>query len=403
MPTYLVGGFVRDTLMGLYPNDHDYVVVGSTPEGMLSLGFKQVGADFPVFLNYRGDEYALARTERKTGSGYGGFDCEWEGVTLEEDLSRRDLTINSIAKDEEGNLIDPFNGQQDIRDKVLRHTSDAFAEDPVRVLRVARFLARFGPEWSVAPETKSLCIRVWAQDSWHLTKERVFKEMEKALSEPHPHLFFEFLSEFDLWWFPSLWIEKGVPQPPEHHPEGDVFTHTMLCLQEGVKLRASDREQFAILCHDLGKPVCWEARGNLHGHEKAGLPHVEALCDKLGVPKAWRDLALKVCEWHQYSHKILDVAPKKVHKLIKALDCVRKPDILHSFLKCNIADARGRTEKFHDRPYPQADYLRECLSVVREVDCGAIWTRTLREGKSVELRQEAIRVAQIYAIRGVKN
>jgi len=409
MKVFLVGGFCRDILITrltgqpVVPTDRDYVVVGSSPEEMLSLGYKQVGADFPVFLAPEdGTEHALARKETKDGSGYGGFKYEWEGVTLTEDLYRRDLTINSIAWGSDFNSIDPFGGIEDIKAKTLRHTSQAFAEDPVRVLRVARLLAKLGPEWTVAPETYALCQKVaWAEFK-HLTAERVFKEMDKALGEKHPELFFEFLYMLDYVWFKELFALKGVPQPTQHHPENCTFKHIMLCLKQGVKLGASQEELYAILCHDLGKAVCWTERGNLHGHEDTGLPLVNAMSDRLKVPNKYRDLALKVCKWHQYAHTVLNIQPKKVHKLLSGLGCIKSCGLLSSFIKCCTSDALGRTG-LEDRPYKQADYLVDCCIAVQQVDSKRISRDCLeREKTGVEIGEE-IRVAQINAIRGVKN
>ena len=402
METYLVGGAVRDILMGLVPKDLDYVVVGQTPEKILELGFSQVGADFPVFLHpVTGDEYALARTECKTDRGYGGFTCDWGRVSLEEDLSRRDLTINSIALKEDDTVVDPFNGRQDIRDKVLRHTSDAFSEDPVRVLRIARFLARFGEEWTVAPETYALCQGVaWAEFE-HLTPERVFKEMDKALSEPYPWLFFEFLHMLDFHWFKELWDLKNIPQPITHHPENCTFEHTMLCLKQGIKINASNSELFAILCHDLGKVPCWKDRGNLHGHEREGVPYVQALCERLKVPTSYKDLAIKVCENHQRCHKAFELRPKSVHKLFTNLDCLRKP-ILDSFIRCNWADATGRAG-LENREYLQDDYLKECFQAAMGVDSGSIARDCMEKGLTGGEIGERIRIAQIELIREVKK
>jgi tRNA nucleotidyltransferase (CCA-adding enzyme) len=403
METYLVGGAVRDKLMGLTPKDLDYVVVGQTPEKMLEQGFSQVGADFPVFLHPEtGDEYALARAEKKVGVGYTDFTCVWDCVPIWEDLDRRDLTINSIAMHSNGDLMDPCNGQQDIEDKILRHTSEAFSEDPVRVLRIARFLARFGDEWTVAPETYALCQRVaWAEFK-HLTPERVFKEMDKALSEPHPWLFFEFLHMLDFHWFKELWDLKGIPQPITHHPENCTFQHTMLSLKQGVKMSFSNEQLFAVLCHDLGKAPCWKERGNLHGHESAGIPFVEALCDRLKVPSSYRELAVKVCENHQRGHKVMDMKPASIHNLFKKLDCIRKPDILGKFTECNWADATGRLG-FEDKDYPQRGFLFSCLFAVQGVDTKTIAEECIEKGLTGADIGERIRVKQIDAIRGVKN
>lgn len=403
MKRYLVGGAVRDILMGLTPKDRDYVVVGETPQKMLAAGYSQVGADFPVFIHpTSGSEYALARTERKIGKGYSDFTSEWAGITLEEDLARRDLTINSMAWSRDSGVHDPFNGLKDVHAKVLRHTSDAFAEDPVRVLRVARFLARFGSEWTVAPETYALCQKVaWAEFK-HLTPERVFKELDKALSEPHPWLFFEFLYMLDFNWFKELWDLKGIPQPTTHHPENCTFEHVMLCLKQGVKAKASKQELFAILCHDLGKAPCWKERGNLLGHEGTGVAFVETLCSRLKVPVAYKELAVKVCENHQRSHKALDMQPRKIHNLFKKLDCIRKPEVLAKFTLCNRADATGRLG-LGGKEYPQGEYLERCLTAVLQVNTRAVAEKAIEHGEDGARIGERIRVEQIHAIREVKN
>jgi tRNA nucleotidyltransferase (CCA-adding enzyme) len=406
MDWYRVGGCVRDELMGVTSKDIDYVVVGSNPQEMKEAGYVQVGADFPVFLHpVTKEEYALARTERKEYAGYCGFTTCWEGVSLRQDLERRDLTINSMAMDEEGNVIDPFGGLLDIENKVLRHTSHAFVEDPVRVLRIARFLARFGPEWKVHGATASLCsYLVNSEDFKHLTAERVFKEMEKALSEPWPEEFFKFLRQLnpEMTWFKELFDLWEIPQPEAHHPEIWTFRHTMMCLQAGVGFYATPRELFAILCHDFGKAPCWRQRGNLHGHEEEGLPYIEAFCDRLKVPKTWRELALKVCKWHQYGHKIQEVRPKKVHKFLVGVDGIKRPGLLNSFILCNYADARGRLG-FEQREYLQGIYIQQCAQAARSVNCGRIATRCIAEGKTPQQIGDAIRIEQINAIRRYKN
>ena len=403
MKTYLVGGAVRDLLLGKQPKDNDYVVVGSTPKEMLDKGFKQVGADFPVFLHPEyGDEFALARTEKKEYTGYCGFTSNWEGVSLEQDLERRDLTINSMALTNEGEVVDPFNGKEDIDNKVLRHTSEAFAEDPVRVLRVGRFLARFGDDWTVAPETYALCQKVAWSEFESLTAERVFKEMDKALSEPHPWLFFEFLHMLDFHWFRELWDLKNIPQPITHHPENCCFEHTMLCLKQGKVVQASNKELFAILCHDLGKAPCFKERRNHHGHEVEGLPYVNAICDRLKVPSDYRDLALKVCENHQRGHKAFVLKPKSIHKLFKKLDCFRKPDILHHFVICNWADATGRTG-LEFKHYTQGEFLHACLDAAKKVKAAHVIHQSANKELTGAELGERIRIHQIDAIRGVQR
>lgn len=403
METYLVGGAVRDLLLGLSPKDHDYVVVGSTPKEMKEVGFKQVGADFPVFLHPEsGDEFALARTEKKEYTGYCGFTSSWEGVSLEQDLIRRDLTINSMALSNEGEVIDPFNGRGDLENKVLRHTSEAFAEDPVRVLRVGRFLARFGEDWTVAPETYALCQKVAWSEFDSLTAERVFLEMDKALSEPHPWLFFEFLHMLDFHWFKELWDLKNIPQPIKHHPENCCFEHTMLVLKQGVIVDATKAQLFAMLCHDFGKAPCFRERKNHHGHEQAGLPYVNAFCDRLKVPAEYRNLALKVCEHHQRGHKALIMKPKKIHELFKSLDCFRKPEILNDFSVCNWADATGRTG-LELNEYMQNLFLLDCFEAARKVKSAHVINQSKNKELSGKELGDMIRIHQIDAIRGVQR
>lgn len=402
MQVFKVGGCVRDYVMGFAPKDIDYVVVGSSPEEMLAKGYEQVGAGFPVFLHPKTrEEYALARTEVKSGEGYNGFSTEWEGVSLEEDLSRRDLTINAMARGSDG-LIDPFNGRQDIEDKVLRHTSEAFADDPVRVLRIGRFLARWGSEWTVAPETYALCQKVAWSEFKNLTAERVFLEMDKALREPYPRLFFEFLYMLDYVWFKELFALKGIPQPVKHHPENDTFEHVMLCLEQGVRLGGKPFELFAILCHDLGKAPCWNANGNLYGHESGGVKHVETLCDRLKVPNSYRDLAVKVCKWHTHNHRIFDMRAVKVYELLINLDVFRNNRILESFVLCNMADACGRTG-FEDSTYPQAQYLHHCAGAAILTLTDDVLEECKQKGLIGKKIGDKIRQKRIKEIEGVKR
>jgi tRNA nucleotidyltransferase (CCA-adding enzyme) len=359
MEEYKVGGYVRDSIMGIEPKDIDYVVVDSSVELMEFMDYKLVGSEFPVFLHPQtGDEYALARVERKTGDGYGGFSVETKGVTLIEDLQRRDLTINSIAMDFEGTIIDPFDGQVDIENKILRHTSDAFLEDPVRVLRVARFLARFGPEWTVAPETMSLCRQIIDSSDWeYLTKERVWAETEKALSEPYSHLFFKFLHKAgEHIWFKELWACDNIPQPKEHHAEKDVLTHTLMVLERCSYYGLSPMVKWAALLHDTGKPICHNERGNLYGHDQAGLSAVKDFCDRLSVPKSYRELAMLVCEQHTRMHAIMDMRAKKIVDLLQRVGAYSNKSLLQDFIDCCHCDAMGRLPRVES--YPQRNFLR---------------------------------------------
>lgn len=374
---YLVGGAVRDLLQGVPCKDKDYVVVGSSVKEMLHLGFKPVGVDFPVFLHPEtGDEWALARTEKKTGKGYKGFECVADSsVTLEEDLRRRDLTINSIAVDKKGNLVDPWGGRIHLYNKTLRHTSEAFSDDPVRVLRLFRLYARYGDGWTVDEDTFTLCCKLVASEDWkHLTAERAWKETEKALSEKHTYLYFDNIANLchDTVWFKEFSNMITTPQPLEHHPEGNVRNHTNLCLQQAQKLSCTPIEKFAVLCHDLGKPVVYEKYGKLHGHEQAGIEPINSFCDRLKVPSKYRELATKVCLWHTLCHQALELTPKRIVKLLLDLDAFRRPDQLDSFLLCCEVDARGRGEPFPTRKYSQPGYIKACYKACCDIDCGEI-------------------------------
>ena len=315
MKTYLCGGAVRDMLMGLEPKDRDYVVVGSSPSDMLAAGFSQVGADFPVFLHPEtGDEYALARREKKTGTGYLGFTSEFGvDVTLEEDLGRRDLTINSMALEEDPSdrfwgyrLHDPFNGEDDLDDKVLRHTSNAFEEDPVRVLRLARFRARLGSEWTVAPETVSLVASMAKRGVLNeLTAERVWKELSRALMEPHPRLFFDTLLECDALHvlFPEVYRLKTALEARRWHPEGDAYEHTMLVLTQAANKWFDMEARLACLVHDFGKGLTRRDQLPKHyGHEMSGVAVAKSFCDRLTVPSKMRDRAMKTTRYHTVSY-----------------------------------------------------------------------------------------------------
>ncbi len=424
MKIYQVGGSVRDELLGLTPKDYDYVVVGSTPEQMIELGYTQVGADFPVFLHPETkDEYALARTEHKVGTGHTGFTCEWEGVTIEEDLSRRDLTINSSAKDlETGELIDPFGGQQDLKDKVLRHTTDAFTEDPLRVLRVARFQSKFGEEWCIACETWEMMHKVYGNGELdNLTPERVWLETDKALNTENPSLYFSVISSYrKLWCNTQDMVVTG--QRLDHHPEDDVWTHTALVMDYAAKTYNDPEINFACYTHDFGKPVCWQMYQHAHGHEKEGLPFIVSFCDKFKVPNRYRELALLVCEHHTKVHGIMGrneqnwTRPKSIMKLFEDTGALRNQERFLKILKCCEADAKGRgvdknehthyettKEYYLDKPYPQAEYLEECLEAVISLDTKTISATMVEQGKLGTDIGEAIRVERINKIRGVQN
>lgn len=373
MEIYLVGGAVRDSLLNLPVSEHDWVVVGATPEYMLENGYQQVGKDFPVFLHpVTHDEYALARTERKSGSGYNGFTCyAAPDVTLEQDLMRRDLTINAIAKSNDGKLFDPYHGQRDIEQRLLRHVSDAFGEDPLRVLRVARFAARFAHlDFTVAPETQALMQQMAESGELEaLTPERMWKETEKALQTQDPQVYFQVLRDCGALkvLFPEIDALFGVPAPAKWHPEIDTGIHTLMTLKIASTLTPDVDVRFSALCHDLGKaltpPQFWPAH---HGHGPAGVKLVEKLCQRLKVPTHIRDLAKLVAEFHDLIHTVNKLRPETLLKLFDTIDVWRKPQRLEQMIMTSEADARGRTT-FENNPYPQGDYLREAFEVASSV------------------------------------
>lgn len=406
MKVYLVGGAVRDKLLGLPVQDRDWVVVGATPEQMVAQGYKPVGADFPVFLHPNTkEEYALARTERKQGHGYKGFTVySAPDVTLEDDLRRRDLTINAMAEDEQGGLVDPYGGAADLRAGILRHVSDAFAEDPLRVLRVARFAARFASrKFHVAGETVALMRQMAGSGELsHLVPERVWQEVERALGEPSPARFFSVLRECGalVVLFPELEALFGVPQPAEHHPEIDTGVHILMVLEAAARLTPDPRARFAALTHDLGKGTTPRAEWPKHyGHEERSVDLVRQLCTRLRVPNEFRDLALAVARHHGVMHRIDELRPGTVLELIESVDFLRRPERLDPFLAACEADFRGRTG-YEDRPYPQAAQLRAALAAVRAVDAAAIAAETGGNGANIADR---IRQARIGAIKGVSS
>lgn len=372
--TYLVGGAVRDGLLGLPVVEHDWVVVGGTPQDMLDMGFKQVGASFPVFLHpASGEEYALARTEKKQGHGYHGFNVDFHaGVTLEEDLERRDLTINAIARDEQGGLVDPFGGQRDLQQKVLRHVSAAFVEDPLRVLRVARFAARFAPlGFRVHKSTLSLMREITLSgELQHLAAERIWREIERAMAMPSPSEFVSVLRECLALeaLLPEVNALFGVPQPEKYHPEIDTGVHLLMALQQAAELsRNSSMVVFAVLLHDLGKGITPTHKLPSHvGHEAAGIPLVDAVCERFRVPGKVHDLARKVCAGHLDCHRILEARPATVMRLLERLDVFRQPALLADFVLACEADYRGR-KGLQERPYPQADRLQRAHAAAAAV------------------------------------
>jgi len=401
---YLVGGAVRDSLLGYPFHEHDWVVVGATPQQMLELGYQQVGKDFPVFLHPdTKEEHALARTERKSGKGYTGFTVyAAPDVTLEQDLLRRDLTINAIAQADDGSLVDPFNGVADINNKVLRHVSAAFAEDPLRVLRVARFYARYAHlGFTVASETQALMQQLSSSGELQsLTPERVWQETAKALGEQTPQAYFQLLYDTGALkaLMPELAALWGVPQPPQWHPEIDTGVHTLMVLQQAAALSPRIDIRFAALVHDLGKgvtkPELWPAH---HGHEHTGLPIINQLCDRLRVPNDCRDLALLVCEYHQIIHRAHQLKSSTVLKLFDAVDLWRKPQRLDDILLSCKADLRGRTG-FEQAEYTQADYLQALAEAARQVNAKAL----VAQGLKGEAIKTGLQCARLDAIKAAK-
>ena len=425
--TYLVGGAVRDKLLNRPIKDKDYLVVGASVEEMKKLGYQQVGKDFPVFLHPKTKaEYALARTERKEGQGYTGFSCYFApDVTIEEDLKRRDLTVNAMAMHVNGEIIDPYNGQKDLNDRILRHVSDAFIEDPLRVLRVARFAARYHKYgFTIAEETLSLMQKISASGELKsLTPERVWQEMQLSLADGgassntnsdtpsgSPEVFFEVLKQCnalaELW--PELDVLWGIPNPALWHPEICSGIHTMMVLKQAVLLtqnlpvEKSDYKtavRFAALCHDLGKGITSDKLWPSHkGHEKSGLPLVEKICQQLKVPSHYKQLALKVCEFHLHCHKAFELKASTLLKMFDQLDIWRKPQEFDFFLIACKSDFLGRLG-FDNRPYPQEQYLQAAVKAAREVTAKAFVEQGLK-GPAIK---EAMAEARLEAIKVVKR
>lgn len=376
MKTYVVGGAVRDRLLGLPVVDRDHVVVGASPDDMVALGYLPVGKDFPVFLHPdTREEYALARTERKSGRGYKGFTVyATPDVTLKEDLLRRDLTINAMAEDDTGALIDPYGGQRDLAARVFRHVSVAFAEDPVRILRVARFAARFG-EFAVAPETNAL-MRQMVDDGEvdALVAERVWQELARGLMEQQPSRMFAVLRDCGALarLFPEIDRLFGVPQPPQHHPEIDTGVHVMQVVDWAARQGYDLSVRYAALTHDLGKgvtpPELWPRH---HGHEARSVELVRALSARLRVPVECRELAIAVARDHGNVHRALELRPATVAELLERVDAFRRPERFEAFLQACECDFRGRLG-YEDKPYPAPERLRTALRAAQAIDAAAI-------------------------------
>lgn len=400
MQVFLVGGAVRDALLGIAAGDRDYVVVGATVEAMLAQGFRQVGRDFPVFLHpHTQAEYALARTERKSGKGYTGFEVHAApDVTLEEDLARRDFTINAIAQTEDGQYVDPFNGRADIEARVLRHVSPSFSEDPLRVLRAARFMARFAPlGFTVAPETLALMrSMVAAGELEHLVAERVWQELQRALASRAPEAFVRTLRAADALRvvLPEVDALYGVPQRAEYHPEVDTGTHIELVLQQAARLApGDDHVAFAALVHDLGKAITPQDEWPKHiQHEQRGVPLVQAVCDRLRVPLRHRQLALAVCKEHLNVHRLMELKDTTVLALLERVDAFRDPPRVALLALACEADKRGRAG-LEDAPYPQGAELLRLFTAAR-----AVRAADVAEGLSGPAVGEAVRRARIEAI-----
>jgi tRNA nucleotidyltransferase (CCA-adding enzyme) len=402
MQIYRVGGAVRDQLLGLPSKDNDWVVVGATPELLISQGFMPVGRDFPVFLHPEThEEYALARTERKISSGYKGFTVHAApDVTLEQDLRRRDLTINAIAMDATGNLIDPFQGQTDLRAGILRHVSPAFVEDPVRILRVARFAARY--PFKIAEETQRLMQQMTQQGEVDaLVAERVWQEMFKALSEPQPQRFIEVLRDCGALAriFPEIDNLFGVPQTAQYHPEIDAGIHTLMAVQQARALTVDPAVIFATLVHDLGKAVTPpEILPHHHGHEAQSVVLLKQLCQRYRIPTQYRELAVMTARYHSHCHRIAELRPRTVVKTLQAMDAFRRPHRFAQFLVACEADARGRLG-FEQRDYPQAAEFQKLLIAAQQVKVEDVLNTGL-QGAAIAAE---MRLRRIVAVRKVRT
>ncbi|EHB5526649.1 multifunctional CCA addition/repair protein [Vibrio cholerae] len=403
MQIYLVGGAVRDQLLQLPVYDRDWVVVGSSPQAMLAAGFQAVGKDFPVFLHPKSkEEHALARTERKTGVGYTGFACHYApDVTLEDDLLRRDLTINAMAQDNSGQLIDPYGGQRDLAAKVLRHVSPAFVEDPLRVLRVARFAAKLHHlGFTVAEETMQLMAKIaQSGELQHLTAERVWQEWHKSLSTHHPEVFLQVLRDCGALAVVLPEIDRlfGVPQPEKWHPEIDTGIHTLMVAKQAAQLSDSLPVRFAAQVHDLGKGVTppseWPSH-KLHCH--TGLNIIESLCERIRVPNEFRDLALAVCAQHSNIHRADELKPATKLKVLGLLDVWRKPERLEQVLLCCEADHRGRLG-LESEPYPQREIFLRAYQAALGVEVQAVIADGF-QGKQIKEELDKRRVSAIEAL-----
>ena len=404
MEVYLVGGAVRDRLLGRPVHERDWVVVGASPEELERDGFVPVGREFPVFLHPQThEEYALARLERKVGLGYRGFTTQFSpDVTLEEDLKRRDLTINAMAETPSGEIIDPYGGRQDLEARLLRHVSEAFVEDPVRILRVARFAARYADlGFRVADETLELMKRMTESGEVDaLVPERVWQETERALGETRPDVFFETLRGCGALAkiFPEIAALYGIPQPPRWHPEIDTGVHVMLVVRYAAKIGAPVIVRFAALMHDLGKALSPPEKWPSHrGHEEAGVPLIEDLCARLKVPNHYRELAVLNARYHASVHRAAELRPSTLLKLLESVDAFRRPERFRELLLACESDARGRAG-LEGQPYPQAAYLQRARDAAAAVSLSDEERQSLK-GPFLGERLREKRLAAVTAIK----
>ncbi|WP_038150279.1 multifunctional CCA addition/repair protein [Vibrio litoralis] len=407
MEIYLVGGAVRDRLLGIPSYDKDWMVVGSSPQEMLAQGFRAVGQDFPVFLHPETqEEYALARTERKSGQGYTGFECHYApDVTLEEDLARRDLTINAIAQSPDGSLHDPYHGEKDLQARILRHVSPAFSEDPLRVLRVARFAAKLQPfGFTIAPETMLLMQQIVdSGELSYLTAERVWQEWQKSLNTDSPQVFLETLKQCGALAviLPEIDALFGVPQPERWHPEIDTGIHTLMVAKQAAQLSSDIAVRFAAQVHDLGKAITPESEWPSHKmHCHTGLKLIKQLCQRLTVSNECRDLALLVCQHHSNLHRTMELKPSTALKLLNQLDAWRKPQRFEQVLLCCQADHQGRLG-LESQPYPQKKRMLDYYHAAASINVQAIISQGVI-GKAIREELDKQRTAAIESVKLLK-